>query len=100
MDVRSVIPVSLTRPESFLNNKTEPKVTTESFEKVLGRVLNDVNELQLQSAELNDKLASGQLEYLHQATVISEKATLALQLTIQVRNKVVEAYQEIMRTQF
>jgi flagellar hook-basal body complex protein FliE len=100
MDVRSVIPVSLTRPESFLNKKTEPKATTESFEKVLGRVLNDVNELQFQSAELNDKLASGQLEYLHQATVISEKATLALQLTIQVRNKVVEAYQEIMRTQF
>jgi flagellar hook-basal body complex protein FliE len=66
----------------------------------LGNALNEVNDVQLQAEDLNAKLATGELEYLHQATATSQKATLALDLVVQVRNKVVEAYQEIMRTQF
>lgn len=100
MNVKPIIPVSLTRPESFLKPDTEAKQPAVSFESVLGKALGEVNDVQIQAADIGNKLASGQLEYLHQATAISEKATLALQLTIQVRNKVVEAYQEIMRTQF
>lgn len=92
--------VSLVRPDNFLKTKSEPDQPAVSFEKVLGSALNEVNDLQLKSEDLNAKLASGQLDYLHQATAMSEKATLALQLTVQVRNKIVEAYQEIMRTQF
>lgn len=95
-----VNPMVLVRPESFLNSTPEEKKPAVSFEEVLGNALNQVNVLQQQSAELGAKMISGELEYLHEATAMSEKASLALQLTIQVRNKVVEAYQEIMRTQF
>ena len=48
---------------------------------------------------LGAKLAAGELEDISQAVVASEKADIALQLTLQVRNKVVDAYQEIMRMQ-
>ena len=71
----------------------------ESFEMVLSKALEPVNNLQLQSAELDSQLAQGKLEYVHQAMVMAQKASLALDMTMQIRNKVVEAYQEIMRTQ-
>lgn len=93
-------PVTFVRPESFLNSTPEAKKPAVSFEEVLGNALNQVNTLQQQSAELGRKMISGELDYLHQATAMSEKASLALQLTVQVRNKIVDAYQEIMRTQF
>lgn len=98
--INRINPITLTRPESVLKNTGVPKQAAVSFESVLGDALKQVNDLQIQSEALSSKLASGQLEYLHQSTVMSEKATLALQMTIQVRNKIVEAYQEIMRTQF
>lgn len=85
--------------------KTEPKQEMEpntlvatSFEKYLAQALEPVNNLQLEAADLDSKLAAGKLEYVHQAMVTAEKASLALDLTIQVRNKVIEAYSEIMRT--
>jgi flagellar hook-basal body complex protein FliE len=74
-------------------------LVAESFEKVLSRALEPVNNLQLQSADLDSQLAQGKLEYVHQAMVMAQKASLALDMTMQIRNKVVEAYQEIMRTQ-
>ncbi|HOP75127.1 MAG TPA: flagellar hook-basal body complex protein FliE [Bacillota bacterium] len=98
--INRINPIALTRLESIQKNSGESKQAAVSFESVLGNALKQVNDLQQQSEAMNAKLASGQLEYLHQSTVMSEKATLALQMTIQVRNKILEAYQEIMRTQF
>jgi flagellar hook-basal body complex protein FliE len=59
--------------------------------------MDEVNKLQLKSEELDRQLATGALENIHEATIAAEKAALALEFTIQIRNKVVEAYQEIMR---
>jgi len=44
-------------------------------------------------------MAMGNNEYLHNTTIAYEKAILGLQLTIEIRNKLVSAYQEIMRMQ-
>jgi flagellar hook-basal body complex protein FliE len=92
-------------PVSFIKLEKEPKATQGnplagvSFEEKLGQALDKVNALQIESSELNTELASGKLEYLHQAMVMAEKAGLAFDFTLQLRNKVLEAYQEIMRTQ-
>jgi flagellar hook-basal body complex protein FliE len=61
--------------------------------------LRQVNELQLQAEDLSQALAAGQAADLHQVMLAAEKANLALQFTLQIRNKVIEAYQEIMRIQ-
>ena len=45
------------------------------------------------------KLAAGQVEDISEVVIAGEKAAIAVQLTMQVRNKMVEAYQEIMRMQ-
>lgn len=46
--------------------------------------------------ELN-KLATGQTDDLHNVTIASQKATLSVQLMVQLRNKALDAYNEIMR---
>ena len=48
---------------------------------------------------MTEALASGQAPDLHSVTIAAEKATLSFQLAVQVRNKALEAYQEIMRMQ-
>ena len=69
------------------------------FVQTLSQAINDIEGLQ-KTAD-NDALsllANGQTE-LHQAVIATEKAQLALQFALQVRNKVIEAYQEVMRMQ-
>lgn len=99
MSVIPIRPISILKPTYDLNLSPLTQNSGESFEKLLGKALDQVNQLKIESENLDTKLASGQLEYVHQATVAAEKAALAMQLTIQIRNKVVEAYQEIMRIQ-
>ncbi|WP_331274010.1 flagellar hook-basal body complex protein FliE [Capillibacterium thermochitinicola] len=67
------------------------------FQELLKGFINEVNKLQLEAEEIDRKLAAGTLENIHEATIAAEKAALALELTVEIRNKVVEAYQEIMR---
>jgi flagellar hook-basal body complex protein FliE len=96
--ISQIHPISLVRPESILNSKDVAKPVI-SFETILGKALGGVNDLQNQATALNQKIASGQLQYIHQANAMAEKATLALEFTLQIRNKALEAYQEIMRIQ-
>jgi flagellar hook-basal body complex protein FliE len=70
-----------------------------SFADVLNNAVGEVNRLQAQADRLAEQLASGEIKDVHQVMVAMERASLALQLTVQVRNKVIEAYQEMMRTQ-
>ena len=57
------------------------------------------NELQLESDRENALLAAGQIDDVAQVVIASQKADIALQLTLQLRNRAVSAYQEIMRMQ-
>ena len=61
--------------------------------------LNKVNDLQLESAELTNDFATGKTDNIHQVLIAGEKADIALQLTMQIRTKILDAYSEIMRMQ-
>lgn len=69
------------------------------FSQALGDALSRVNRLQLTADQAIESVISGEEPNIHQAIIALEKAQIALEVTIQVRNKVVEAYQEIMRMQ-
>lgn len=71
----------------------------ESFQASLKSAVREVNDLQSQADKLATKMVTGDLDDVHQAMVAMQKASLALQFAVQVRNKVIEAYQEIMRMQ-
>ena len=70
-----------------------------SFGEYLSRALEDVQTLQNDAQAGAALTAMGQESYIHNTMLAYEKANLALQLTIQVRDKIVEAFQEIMRIQ-
>ena len=70
-----------------------------SFGQVLADALGDVNKLQLSAQQASAELAAGKIQDVSEVVIATEKATIALQLTMQIRNKVVDAYSEMMRMQ-
>ena len=70
-----------------------------SFGEFLVDSLKKVNTLERESEKLNAALAAGRIEDVSQVVVASQKAEIALQLTLQLRNRATQAYQEIMRMQ-
>ncbi len=74
--------------------------TAESFASVLGQQINNVNAMQQDAGNLTKAFEMGTPGVtLPQVMVAKGKAGLAFEGMVQVRNKVVEAYQEIMRMQ-
>src|SRR5438105_7239725 len=76
-----------------------PGAAASAFQKLLGDAVGSIDKLQ-KTADTNvNKLASGQPVDLHDVTISMEQANLSFQLGMQVRNKLIEAYQEVMRMQ-
>lgn len=83
--------------EAANSKKATPFEAQQSFTSFLKDSINSVNETQIQSDELTNKMANGENVDLHSVMIASQKASISLTATLEVRNKVVEAYQEIMR---
>ena len=71
--------------------------TLQGLGQPLSSFLDQVNGLQVQSDHLKQEFATGGDVELHDVMVAEEKASIAVELTMQLRNKMLEAYQEIMR---
>jgi flagellar hook-basal body complex protein FliE len=88
---------SLTRPNFSVNPVQQSQ--SSSFGKALQQSLEQVNRLQLEAdANIND-LATGKQTDIHQTMISVEKASVSFELMMQIRNKVISAYDKIMRTQ-
>jgi flagellar hook-basal body complex protein FliE len=90
-------PVGQMSIDSNKNINGTTKSGNVSFMDFLNNALNEVNKLQVESEKLNQAFAMGMNDNIHQVLIASEKADIALQFTVQIRNKLFEAYQEIMR---
>ncbi|KOO50130.1 flagellar hook-basal body protein FliE [Viridibacillus arvi] len=77
--------------------ETMPTETKESFGTMLKDAIQSVNDSQVASDNMTTKLINGDNVELHDVMITSQKASITLNTALQVRNKVVEAYQEIMR---
>lgn len=89
-------------PKTFFPklNEADANVTSSqgtSFGEALSKALAEVNQAQLTADESATALATGQAASLQQVVLETEKANLALQFTMAVRNKILDAYNEIMR---
>ncbi|MDF0725191.1 flagellar hook-basal body complex protein FliE [Cytobacillus sp. S13-E01] len=78
---------------------TTPNEAHQAFSGMLKDAINSVNDAQLKSDEMTVKLAKGENVDLHEVMIAAEKASVTLQTTLEIRNKVIEAYQEVMRMQ-
>jgi len=82
-----------------LGTQGQEKRPETSFSSYLQNALNQVSSLENDARMAAQSLAAGDAAQIHQVMIAYEKAYLALGLTIEIRNKMVEAYHEIMRIQ-
>jgi len=77
--------------------KPTPYEAQQSFGTFLKDAIQEVNNKQSESDMMTGKLVRGGDVELHDVMITSQKASIALNATMEVRNKVIEAYQEIIR---
>ncbi len=86
-----------------LQNRIQPNPVAEEavgkadFTDVLGRMVNSVNSLQTEAATAQELLATGEAADLHEIMIAMEKAGVAMDLLLEVRNKLIDAYQSLIR---
>ncbi len=69
------------------------------FSEMLSKSIRDIDRLQKDADISIENLASGEGTDIHETMIAMEKADITMKLMIQVRNKIVGAYEEIMRMQ-
>jgi flagellar hook-basal body complex protein FliE len=79
---------------------TAPGTATTPFAGLLSDALGQVSTLENQARTAVEGLMSGSGVDIHQAMIASEKASMAFELALAVRNKAVQAYQSVMGMQF
>lgn len=80
-------------------SKIEEANGGEAFAKHLKSAINEVNEIQEKSEVAVADMATGQVKDLHQAALAIGKAETSMKLMLEIRNKALNAYKELGRTQ-
>jgi flagellar hook-basal body complex protein FliE len=70
-----------------------------TFESTLGQMVSEVNDKQIAANQAVAGLMTGDNVSLHQAMIAMEEASVSFQLMVEVRNKLLDSYQELMRMQ-
>lgn len=70
-----------------------------NFLDTLNEKLNEVNDKQIEADDITQKFIKGEETDVHKVMVSTQEAKLSLELAVQIRNKLVEAYQEFNRMQ-
>jgi flagellar hook-basal body complex protein FliE len=86
--------------ETNLPSPTSPAESKPGFREMIRDAMEDIQHLQGQAESTVAGVLEGNGTDVHSAMIAVEKADLSFQLMMQVRNKIVSAYQEISRMQF
>ena len=89
------------RQSQFKNKVLKDSLSdqNETFSATLKNAIHSVDKLQKDADTMVQKLATGETKNIPEVLISVEKADIALRLMMQVRNKVIDAYQEIMKMQ-
>ncbi len=84
------------------NNSVSSKVSntnSKSFQSMLNEALTDVNDQQLKGYDAMEQIATGKVTNLQEAVQRMEEAELSMKLALEVKNKAINAYREVMKMQ-
>ncbi|ARF15314.1 flagellar hook-basal body complex protein FliE [Sporosarcina ureae] len=87
--------MSIQQPE--VKTQRTPFEAQQNFSAMLNNAIHQVDQTQKVSDTMTTKLVKGEDVDLHNVMISAQKASVALNATVEMRNKVVEAYQEIIR---
>ncbi len=76
-----------------------PKHDGVTFKDTLSELVDDVNSLQVDAAEQKEKLIKGEPVDLHDVMISAQKAKTSFELLLELRNKGLDLYREVMRMQ-
>lgn len=82
-----------------MDSAEKSSTTQKSFADTLNEAIGTVNQLQKASDKGMQELATGRTDNIAEVMIATEKADIALKLMVQVRNKIIDAYQDIMKMQ-
>ena len=68
-----------------------------NFGDLFANLINSVNDLHMESAQIQDAFLNGEPVELHQVMIKAEEAGLAMDLLLEIRNRLVNAYNELLR---
>ncbi|TCK97886.1 flagellar hook-basal body complex protein FliE [Natranaerovirga hydrolytica] len=80
------------------NNKDQKTVFGDFFDAAMNRV-NETNALEKEANDITLDFILGETDNIHDVMIAQEKANVALQYTVEIRNKTLDAYNELMRMQ-
>jgi len=95
--IRSADVLARIQPQS--TNPSTEQAQDLGFGDLLKGAIEKVNAIQHESGRLEDSVARGESMNIHQAIITGEKAGLSFNLMMKVRNKLLDAYQEVIRMQ-
>jgi len=96
LKLRSIQPLSLPRVEK--GEASDPAPGSD-FKKILSSAIQEVNNLQTQANESVQGMVSGKTD-IHTTMIAMEESGISFRLMLAVRNKMIAAYEEVMRMQF
>ncbi len=89
---------SITSVANAKNSQTKVE-NDSSFEQMLNNAISEVNDTQVEGYKAMEQMARGEVTNLQEAVQKIEEAELSLKLALEVKNKAVNAYKEVMRMQ-
>lgn len=92
--INRIEPSGIQKPQDQKGSRGAP-----DFAEILKEAFDKVNQVQKNAERMASDFALGKISNIHEVIIEAEKATIALRLTTEVRNRIVEAYREIMRMQ-
>ncbi len=98
MDISSISSI-----DSKIAGKIEQKLgsddqqTGPGFKETINNFVNEVNDLQLKAGESINNFASGEVENVHEVMIAMSKAEVSFKFMMETRNKLVDAYKEIIK---
>ena len=99
MAIGAINPQQMISSFSLPGKSASVKPAAEGFGEAITDAISQLNGLQGKADRAAYEVATGESQDLHSALVAVEEASLAMELSLQVRNKLIESYQEIMRMQ-
>ena len=98
IDALTSASASLPSPDAPGSDRSA-SLRSQDFAEVLRRGVSNLAEIQAAADQAAQSIAVGDLAQLHNAIIAMQKASLALEFVIAVRNHVVDGIQELLRTQ-
>ncbi len=95
----NVSPIQSPQGSGYTPAAPTPSTGSHEFSHSVAQRLSEVNQLQLDADAAVEQLATGQTDNVNDVVLSMAKADLSFRLVLEIRNRLIESYQEIMRMQ-